>query len=71
MTYNDEKLEDAKILLFWIASEIDNDLFYCQQAKRIKSFHWGDNGEGTSTLIKCLQKHGLIKHVNGYRIIKS
>lgn len=68
-----EKLENARILLFWIAAEIDNDMFIYDEAKKIKSKHWNDNGEGTYTLIKCLQKHRIIRreHLNSYRIIKS
>lgn len=61
MSYKDEILKDAEILLFWIAIETNSDVFRYHTAKNIKAKYWQDNGHGTDKLLKCLQKNRRIK----------
>lgn len=81
MSYKDEILKDAEILLFWIAADTNSDVFRYHEAKKIKAKYWEDEGHGTDKLLKSLQKNGRIKFsyeqtgdwwFNGYmyRIIK-
>lgn len=61
MSYKDEILKDAEILLFWIAANINSDVFRYYEAKQIKAKYWEDDGHGTDKLLKCLQTNGRIR----------